>query len=653
VLYVRVDLNTLINSKAKNCVISNWKTIGLYLLFLVLGYSVFRWMFFALNLRLFPALSISEVTHITWGGFWFDWAIILYLNLPVIIIHIFPIDIVKYRFINWFSKLWFIVVNGIAFSIVCADLVFYAFNGKRIDIEVLGLLSSLPTLLGQFFIDYWYIFLLFAVVTFGLIYLVKISFRKRESIKAWQSTVMFILFMGFIVIGLRGGISNKRPISPVSAALYSKASTISLVTNSAFTFSFSLVNANLQVPNYFNDNELKASFPVEQVIHAEKSTDRKNVVLIIMESFSQKYVGTLTGEKSYTPHFDSLLTKGSYCTNSFANGRRSSQGLVALTTGIPALMNEPFLYSKYSGNQIMGLPQIMGQNGYATAFFNGSAKDILGWRQYISQVGFDNYYSLEDYPNKSHSDGHWGIYDHHMFDYMESFIDKSKGPFFFTLFSISAHHPYNVPKDWPGDTIIDENPAIKALRYSDWSLGRFFERVKDKAWFKNTVFVVTADHTLNGESFTESRNKTASNWYHNRVGLYAVPVFYINPSHKKQSILSNTVSHVDVSASILKWSGFTGKTVSWGIPMDELDSNHVAIQYVNGIYQAVNQNLVLLFDGESPMGLYFYKQDPKLENSLLEDSKYEAQKWLMLSKLKAAIQQHHQRMKYNQLLVKN
>lgn len=615
-------------------------------------YTVFRWLFFVFNLPLFPTLSLKEVASISYGGFWFDWSIILYLNLPVIFLHVIPFDLLQFKWVRWFAKAWFLLANGIAFSILSADLVFYSFNGKRMDIEVLGLLSSLPTMAGQFVVDYWYTFLLFGALCYGLIFIIKLGKRKRQKLGVVKALLVFLVAIAMVVVGMRGGVSNKNPISPVEASGFSKTCNISLVTNSAFTFFFSLVHSDLEVPSFFNNEGLKYRFPVEHKYFGKKSISKKNIVLIIMESFSQKYVGTITGQESLTPHFDSLLKTGSYCTNSWANGRRSSQGLVALTSGIPALMNEPFLYSQYSGNKIMGLPKLLSEDGYSTAFFNGSAKDILGWRQFVNHVGFENYYSLEDYPNKEHSDGHWGIYDHYMFDYFESIMDTTSRPFFYTLFSISAHHPYNVPNVWSGDTVKDENLAIKAVRYSDWSLGRFFERIKDKPWFNNTIFVVTADHTLNGEAFTDSENKEANNWYQNRVGLYAVPVFFKHPNQTTQQVIKKSVSHVDVSASILKWSGYTGDVITWGTPIDELGENNLALHYVNGIYQAVGNNLVLLFDGENAMGLYAYRTDPKLENNLLGLKEFEGQSEEMLKTLKAAIQQHHQRVKFNQLFVK-
>lgn len=632
----------------------SYRSFGLRLLGIFIVYTAFRWLFLGFNLSLFPDLTTTELMRIAWGGMRFDLTTICYTNSVFILIYILPFNGVKYPVVRGIAKWSFVVFNGMAIAIHCADLVFYPFNGKRMDMEVLALLQTLPTLIVQFFKDYWYVFVLYGVLMFGLVKLYEWPRESTTTIAWWKRLLFFCCTGAIAVIVLRGGITNKRPISPASAAFHAQTNNLPLVTNSVYTFLYSVLNNQLKGQEYYTNQELKINYPVGRTFNDSMETPRKpNIVLIIMESFSKAYVGTLTGGPySHTPYFDTLLTKGSYCKNAFANGRRSSQGLVALTSGIPALMTEPFMYSCFSGNRIDGVPKLVSNEGYRTAFFNGSPKDLLGWDEYINQTGFQRYYSMEDYTDQSHFDGNWGIYDHHMFDFFESVIDTTSTPFFYTFFSISAHHPYKIPKEFEAQFDTPQGSYLNALQYSDWSLARFFERIKDKPWFKHTLFVVTADHTLNGESFTESRNQIAENWYQNRVGLYAVPVFYLHPYDSVKRRIEVPVSHVDVSASILKWSGYKGSAVSWGTPIDELHEDNTAIQFVNGIYQIENNEFVLLFaDGES-MGLYRYKEDARLEHNLLGQKEYAAIEDQLSRRLKAGLQQHHTRMINGQLFYK-
>ncbi|MCB0481022.1 MAG: sulfatase-like hydrolase/transferase [Flavobacteriales bacterium] len=610
-----------------------------------------RWVFFLFNQSLYSPLTFSDILNVFYGGFRFDLSILLYTNSLLLLIDLFPFSLLNQKGVRCAYRILFVAINSFLLSLICADIAFYPFNGKRIDTELLGLLGAIPALMASFFADYWYVFILFGALVYGLIVLSRVGYSTPSLPNIWIRLAAFALGVGCIVVGMRGGISNKRPLSIAAASKHVSADKISLVTNSAFTFLYSLVHRDIEIPAYFEDVELENVFPVEKNFGGDSISTKPNIVLLIMESFSKSYVGSFSGNSTYTPFLDSLTTKGTMCINGFADGRRSSQALVALTSGIPALLPEPFMYSNMAGNRVQGIPEQLKQIGYQSAFFNGSSKDKLGWEEFITQVGFDQYISKENYPNPGHSDGEWGIYDHYMFDHLLHVLDTSVRPSFYTLFSISSHHPFNIP-----DSVKEMFPSEgylywSALRYADWSLGQFFKKAEKKDWFKNTVFIVVADHTLNGESFTDDSHKKARTWYENRVGLYAIPILFYTPLDSTPKIVKAPFSQVDVSATILDLAGYEGKSITWGKSLKSLPEEKYCFQFVNGLYQINDDQFVVLFDGESSLGIFNYKTDFTFEIDLRNQPETKVLHDKMLMSLQGVIQQHHKRMVQNRLFI--
>ncbi|MGB0402794.1 MAG: sulfatase-like hydrolase/transferase, partial [Salibacteraceae bacterium] len=228
----------------------------------------------------------------------------------------------------------------------------------------------------------------------------------------------------------------------------------------------------------------------------------------------------------------------------------------------------------------------------------------------------------------------------------------TSNPAFYTLFSISSHHPFNIPDSLKSLFLSDEHKYYQALHYSDWSLGQFFEKSKKKKWFKNTIFIVVADHTLNGESFSQEHQKRAKNWYQNRVGLYSIPILFYNPNFEVSRTVTTPFSQVDVAASILEIAGYTGSTISWGTPTSALSYENYCFEFVNGIYQIHNEQHVVLFDGQNSLGIFDFMTDITFDNDLRNNENLSELHDLMLYKLKGAIQQHHARMVQNRLFVK-
>jgi phosphoglycerol transferase MdoB-like AlkP superfamily enzyme len=617
---------------------------GLFLRFslLVVLYTVLRLLFYIANGALFPPVVFTTWPLIFLQGMRFDITALLYLNGLVILMQLIPLGTVRNSAYDIIQKIVFIAANLFGLILSLTDIAFYPFNLKRLDSEILGLLGSLPTLLGSFLSQFWYLFLLLA----GLGYLLNVIYNRTRTSKFGQngfwlySVIASLLVVGLMVLGLRGGIQN-RPIRPVMAANFVSLELAPLVTNSPFTFLHSVFNRRLEPKHYFTDQEAAEIYPILKKVGRDSSllnVNKPNIVVIILESFTGSHIGHLGAEHSFTPFLDSLSQHSLYFTHAFSNGRRSSQGLVALTAGLPALMDDPYMYSPYLNNRIYGLPVLLEKMGYETSFFNGSNKEMLGWEDYVSGVGFDQYFSRETYPYTDHYDGYWGIYDHYYFDY---FIERSRdfnAPFLSTLFTLSSHDPFGIPEALKEKFNSGSGKYYDALLYSDWSLSQFLGKAKQEDWFANTIFIITADHTINAADKTPNEGKAATGERFNRINLYHIPALIYAPGIIRPGKSEKVIQQTDLFNTALELAGYEGNYYSFGNSVFEAGKG-CAFQYVKGVYQYIEGEYILVMKEDKLDGLYNYVTDPALENNLVDSEG--ALSVAMNKKLQAIIQQHN------------
>lgn len=593
---------------------------------------------------LFSPLSNSEIFSAFLHGIRFDITAILYLNSLPMLLQIIPIEAKKNSRFDILQKVLFILFNLFGIVIILTDFAFFPFNMKRLDSEILGLLGALPSLIKLYLKTYWYLFVSLILLGFGLNVLYNntrvIHFTKDNSFTWNSSTYVVILFL--MALGFRGGIQD-RPIKPVLATHIVSASKVALVTNSPFTFLYSVFNRRLEPKEYMSAEKADLIFPIKKSISRSLSgeSSKKNVVLIILESFSGACVGHLGAPRSFTPYLDSLSKKSMVFTRAYSNGRRSSQGLVALTAGIPALMDDPFMYSPYLNNRIYGLPFLLKKEGYSSYFFNGSDKNMLGWEEYISTLGYDVYFGKEEYPYPEHYDGHWGIYDHHYLNYFIEQTGELKEPFFSTLFTLSSHDPFLIPKELRKqfDTGIPYGDGYyDALMYSDWALGQYFEKVKNESWFENTVFILVADHTINASDRSPETGFTMLNRFMNRLDIYHIPALIYAPEFIEAGKNEKIIQQVDLYNTILEIADYKGEFYSFGESVLNPSKGN-AFQYVKGVYQLIEDDYVIVFKEDKAHALYNYIEDPGLEFNIIAREKELSVS--LETKLKAIIQQHN------------
>ena len=328
---------------------------------------------------------------------------------------------------------------------------------------------------------------------------------------------------------MRGGFTHAvRPITISNANQYvDNPNEAGLVLNTPFSLIRTIDKKPFTVPNFMTDAEAEALYspvhkPVADLRAALDSSafskdiplrtkDAKpmNVVVLILESFSKQHIGYYNVTKNecgkygkketFTPFLDSLLTNcGMTFRHSYANGRKSIEGMPSVLSSIPNFV-EPFFLTPASMNKLSGMARELTENkGYSTAFFHGAERGSMGFEAFAKATGFQHNYSREEFkddPNYNGDDefdGTWAIWDEEFLLFAADHFSDLKPPFMTAIFTASSHTPFVVPERYVGKFRKGRAPIQECVMYSDNALRQFFNKARQQPWFENTLFVAFA-----------------------------------------------------------------------------------------------------------------------------------------------------------------
>jgi Sulfatase len=615
-------------------------SLVLRLSFVLLIYSLFRVLFWTLHQNFFQEYSALECLKVFIEGIRFDMVSILYLNL-LYILSVFFID-------KWAEKLLislFIIPNAIGFFISSAELAYFPFNLRRISWQTIMELKNINNggrLALSFLLSYGWIILVFLVSLFSLIYICKKT-KPSVFISYFHYKIDSLFFSSFIILmGLRGGslAHSWRPIGlNHGGALVKSPQDQVLLTNTPFTIFKTISDTKISEDHFYkNQKELEAIYSPLHNVGIAKSPDslmrKMNVVIIIVESLSAE--ATVTGPISYTPFLDSLKTHSINSTYTFANGKRSIEALPTILAGIPSLdMTYPL--SQYAGNKMDALPNILGKEGYSSVFFHGAPNGSMGFDGFCKLAGFQQYFGMTEYNKDADFDGVWGIWDEPFLQFTANKISTLKSPFLATVFTLSSHDPFKVPEKYKNKFKKGEHPIYETLGYTDYALKLFFAKAKKQPWFKNTLFVITGDHTSSHANPSE---------FSSNLGRFRVPVIFYLPEKNTFKTQQNTIQQLDISPSVLEILNYQKPYFSFGKNIFDEKTINFSVNKLGDAYQWTENNYLLIFKNQKSEALYNFAEDSLLKNNRIAKEKALSQK--MERNLKAFLQQYHNRIINNQ-----
>lgn len=565
----------------------------------------FRVVFWLMYRDDFAAASGAEVALSFLAGLRFDLATILgYTGLPVVLFFMLSPLVLRVR-LMWLMFVFIAAMAVPMFLLQGADLFYYREAGRRISFEVLNMLHDWRPILGLAIKAYALQGLITLLGLTGLLALSVWGFRKLakypwQPVPWWANALQGLVLLVAVVFAARGGLQTK-PLSVDMAFRGSQLALGHLSLNPVFTASkavwalrfkayaflppdealaetrallqlplrpevpdFPLMRSNL-LPQLAagtdtgdGAGETTAFSPSDpRLVSALTPTENhtpKNLVILVIESFSAQFSKVLAGEQGrggkrpqpMMDRFDALAREGLLFSRFYASGTRSIEGVAALLSGYPALPEITLIGSDLSQNQLQTLPGILKARGYNSLFMHGARRGSMWLDAFASRLGFNAYIAQEDFPDSDAiSDGTWGVFDHHTLARLHQELEKAEKPVFAFYFSVSSHTPYTLPGE-SYRTYPEDSPHARlrnSFAYADDALGEFFARARNSSYWKDTLFVITADHNLGGPGL----NDVERMWIPLLVlnpGSEAFPRGKVNPVLGSQMDLAPTLLHL-------------------------------------------------------------------------------------------------------------
>ncbi|MBO7591003.1 MAG: sulfatase-like hydrolase/transferase [Prevotella sp.] len=614
-----------------------------------------NWSYFSSN------LTGGHLLEMLSGGLMFDTSAIMLTNSLYIVMMLLPVhQVVAKPVYQKICRGVFLAVNGLALAMNLCDAVYFQFTMRRTTTTIFDEFSNEGNL-GSIFLTetfrHFYLLILFVL----LMWCVYRLYRKStivwlNGVRLWHynvaSFLSLLLIAPFAVAGIRGGFTTAvRPITISNANQYvNRPTEAALVLNTPFSLYRTIGKAVFVVPNYYSDKEEMAA--IYNPVHVPNDTvpmTKKNVVVLIVESFGREYIGALNKSlengryRGYTPCVDSLIAKSITFSHSYCNGRKSIDGMPSILSSIPMFV-EPFFLTPASMNHVDGIASLLAGEGYQTAFFHGAQRGSMGFQAFARSTGFQDYYGREDYDaddrfgGDDDFDGMWAIWDEPFLQYYAAKISEMKEPFMTAVFTASSHHPFAIPEKYQKQ-FPEENLEIhKCIRYTDMAIGKFFETASREPWFKNTIFVLTSDHT----------NMSDHAEYQTDLGGFCSPIIIYEPGREPE-VFDKIAQQIDILPTVMGMLHYQKPYFGFGIDLLTTPAEDTwAVNYMGGIYQYVKHGHVLQFDGQNTRGIYALS-DSLMKHNLIDQPSAISHQPQMERELKAIIQQYMERMTQDRL----
>lgn len=280
----------------------------------------------------------------------------------------------------------------------------------------------------------------------------------------------------------------------------------------------------------------------EKMLGDSLSPLRKNIVLITVESLSADFMTRYGNQNHITPNLDQLVSKSLVFDSLYACGNRTVRGLEALSLCIPPSAGESIIKRPENRMGSLSVGSVLKKLGYTVQFLYGGDSYFDNMRDYFSHNSYEVIDRASILQKDIHFENIWGVCDEDIFDKgLQVFdADSRKGkPFFAQIMTTSNHRPYTYPE---GRIQFDGNPQCRdaAVKYTDYAIGRFLSQASKKSWFKNTVFIVIADHCAS------SAGKTSL-----PLDKYHIPCLVYSPGFIAPQAFKKTCSQIDVMPTLL------------------------------------------------------------------------------------------------------
>lgn len=377
----------------------------------------------------------------------------------------------------------------------------------------------------------------------------------------WQSISFAILAPGIVFLGMRGGY-QQIPIQ-ISDAYFSKSNVLNTTSvNSTFNLMSSwFENFQAGEPYHFMpDADAKnllsdLNFTAKDTTIHILTTDRPNIVLVVLEGWSGDLVKSCGGYDSITPHFEEMIKEGVFFSKCYASGSLSDQGMAAIFSAFPAQTKTSVITQPTKYVHLSCINTSFKNAGYKTSFMFGGQLSYGNIRAYMYYNGFDKIIEGKDFAAELTS-SKLGYPDGNLFDRQLKELSKEQEPFFASMFTLSSHSPFDMPMKEMLHWGEKERGYINSVYYADSCIHNFIESAKKTSWYKNTLFIFVSDHGHN----------SPKSWNFIQPEYHQIPMLFygevIKPEFRGMKY-DSIVSQTDLASTLLHQLNLDAKAFSY------------------------------------------------------------------------------------------
>ncbi len=385
---------------------------------------------------------------------------------------------------------------------------------------------------------------------------------------------------------------------------------------------FNIVRTDLQESN---SDYLSNDFSILRKIKGADSYEKPNVIMITLESFSADFMKTFGNNQNLTPTLDSLANQSILFTNMYATGTRTVRGMEALSLAVPPTPGNSIVRRKENDN-VTTVGSIFSQKGYDTSFLYGGDGYFDNMNNYFGNNGYTivdrkrNSFVGEDYQSPRISiedkevtfENAWGISDENLYDQVIKQADQKFAvgkPFYDFVMNTSNHRPYTYPE---GKIDIPSGSGREgAVKYTDYAIGQFFKKIKNKPWYKNTIVIIVADHCASSAGKNDID-----------VAKYHIPAMIVNLNNKKPFRIEKMCSQIDLYPTLFSLLGWTYESNLYG-------KNVLSETYIPRIFVSTYQKLgymennkLVILGPQQKTETYLYDKEKNKQNPEMLSEQY-------------------------------
>ena len=542
-------------------------------------------------------------------GVWFDNVIACYISVVPLALTLLPATLsLTFRRMRKATVWWYGVLGSIAFMASAANIPYFAYFFKNINSSIFEWFGYAGTTAGMVTGEksyFLYIAMFFVCTALYVYIMVRLrrwfdrriaqSGEKNEGLatfintfnkaartqQSWlrvASTHAMYFFLSAITIclcvfGIRGR-TGYNPIKISQAYYCDDAFLNQLGINPAFNLltsalddmrkenrdlhlmpyptAVSMARESLGITGKCDSMHVLRRYIDNPSSTANPTAQKKNVVVILMESMSASLLQTFGQPQRLTPTLDSLYNHSMAFSHCYSAGIHTNHGMTASLYSFPALMFRNLMKGTVTPRRD-GIPTVLKQQGYHNMFFMTHEAQYDNMKAFFATNGYDDIYAQEDYP-KEEVVNSFGVSDHFLFDYAFNKINNQAAtgkPFFATLLTISNHPPYVIPEWFKPKT---KEPETQIVEYADWAIGNFLSKARKQSWYNNTVFVILADH---GKLVGKVSGELPESYNH-------IPLLIFGPGVENKRV-DKLANQVDLMPTLMSLLGISYQYDGFGI----------------------------------------------------------------------------------------